>query len=87
MRLALFVAALAAFTAFAAPAVAQTASEAAAIEEFKRGQAAAKSTSCQVHRCLLRSGSVRTLGSTGRWSPEVINLPDILDLRAYTKAS
>lgn len=41
MRFALLAAALAAFTAFAAPAVAQTASEAAAIEEFKRGQASA----------------------------------------------
>ena len=41
MRFALIVAAAAAFTAFAAPAFAQSASEAAAIEEFKRGQASA----------------------------------------------
>lgn len=41
MRLALFAAAVAAFTALAAPAAAQSAAEAAAIEEFKRGQAAA----------------------------------------------
>src|SRR5882757_9597919 len=34
-------AAIAAFTAFATPALAQSASEAAAIEEFKRGQASA----------------------------------------------
>lgn len=41
MRFALIVAAAAAFTAYAAPAVAQNASEASAIEEFKRGQASA----------------------------------------------
>ncbi len=42
MRLVLFAAATAAaLTAFATPALAQTASEAAAIEEFKRGQASA----------------------------------------------
>ena len=41
MRLALFAAATAALVAFATPAFAQTASEAAAIEEFKKGQASA----------------------------------------------
>ena len=41
MRLVMLAAAAAAFTVFAAPAMAQSASEAAAIEEFKRGQASA----------------------------------------------
>lgn len=68
MRFALIVAAAAAFTAFAAPAMAQTASESSAIEEFKRGQVSADAKNND-ETIKIMTGVIETNKLPKEWAP------------------
>lgn len=68
MRFALIAAVAAALTAFTAPAVAQSASEAAAIEEFKRGQASANAEKNE-ETITIMTGVIATGKLPPEWQP------------------
>ena len=73
MRLVLLAATAAALTAYAAPALAQTASQAAAIEEFKRGQAnadaAKEDPKMNQDTITIMSGIITTAQLPPEWAP------------------